>query len=548
MAIVSTLLYFSLIYFIVRNLWKYTLQRSAYSALDNVPGPPSQSFWTGNLQQLFDRHGWSFQEELAQKYGPVVKIHGPFGRRILYLYDPRALHNMIIRDQVSFEEGSAFIHTNMLIFGPGLLSTLGEQHRRQRKMLNPVFSINHMRRLLPIFYQTSRKLCRAIIAEVNESPENIDMLHWATRVSLELIGQGGLGYSFDPLAEDVKNDYGEALKSVFAALQGMFLLRPLVPCLSSMGPAWLRRLAVELLPYRPVQHLKSLIDIMAEQSEEIFLKKRAALLQGDEAVVRQVGEGKDIMSILMNMNMSASECDRLSERELVAQLSTMTLAATDTTANSLCRILHMLAQHEDTQAKLRDEIVAAGDGDNIPYDALNRLPYLDAVVRETLRLYPPSTLLSREATTNTVLPLSQPIIGIDGTLIDELPIPAGTEVFVGILGSNTDKSTWGEDTLNWKPERWLEPLPESVLEAPIPGVYSKLMTFLGGKRACIGFKFAETEIKAVLSVLLPVFKFALTEKHVVWNVATVNYPTVGTVDNRPRMPLKVSLIEDCQVL
>ncbi len=61
-------------------------------------------------------------------------------------------------------------------------------------------------------------------------------------------------------------------------------------------------------------------------------------------------------------------------------------AATDTTSNALSRILHLLTTHQDVQDKLRAEILEAGQGQDIPYDQLVELPYLDAVCRETLRL------------------------------------------------------------------------------------------------------------------------------------------------------------------
>lgn len=220
----------------------------------------------------------------------------------------------------------------------------------------------------------------------------------------------------------------------------------------------------------------------------------------------------------------------------------MTLAATDTTSNTACRILHLLAEHPEAQNRLRQEIIEASSGEDISYDELNQLPYLDAIIRESLRLYPPATLISKEAIADTILPLSEPIVGIDGKMIAEIPIARGTEIYVGILGSNTNKAMWGEDALEWKPERWLSPLPRTLMETPIPGVYSKLMSFLGGKRACIGFKFAEVEIKTILFVLLSAFTFDVTKKSIVWNVATVNYPTVGMDSAKPEMPLRVQLV------
>ena len=73
---------------------------------------------------------------------------------------------------------------------------------------------------------------------------------------------------------------------------------------------------------------------------------------------------------------------------------TFILAGMDTTSNALSRIFHLLAAHPDVQEKLRAEIVEAqgGDRSDIPYDDLVKLPYLDAVCRETLRVYAPVPL------------------------------------------------------------------------------------------------------------------------------------------------------------
>ena len=73
-----------------------------------------------------------------------------------------------------------------------------------------------------------------------------------------------------------------------------------------------------------------------------------------------------------------------------------------------------------------------------------------------------------------VLPLSQPIRAVDGSMIQEIPVPKDTMIVIGVLSSNTNKALWGEDALEWKPERWLSPLPTSVTEAKIPGIYSHL--------------------------------------------------------------------------
>lgn len=75
---------------------------------------------------------------------------------------------------------------------------------------------------------------------------------------------------------------------------------------------------------------------------------------------------------------------------------------------------------------------------------------------------------------DAILPLSEPITGVDGSTIREVHVPKDTTVIVGVLSSNCNKAIWGEDAQEWKPERWLNQLPESVTNAKIPGIYSNL--------------------------------------------------------------------------
>ena len=72
------------------------------------------------------------------------------------------------------------------------------------------------------------------------------------------------------------------------------------------------------------------------------------------------------------------------------------------------------------------------------------------------------------------MPLSEPMRGRDGNMMHEIVVPKGTDVAVGISASNWNKTLWGEDALEWKPERWLSPLPVALTNAHIPGVYSNL--------------------------------------------------------------------------
>ncbi|KZT70367.1 cytochrome P450 [Daedalea quercina L-15889] len=527
MSAIALLVQCALVYGLSLGIYRLVKWCTVKTSLDNIPGPPSVSFLQGNMGQLRGLGCIAFLRDLIDNYGGyVVKVHNIFNRPALYVFDPKALHTILIKDESIWEESPSFIAANLAFFGPGLLSTLGEQHRKQRKMLNPVFSTNHMKAMLPTFYDIVGRLHDALEMRVKNEARELDMAKWIGRTALELIGQGGLGYSFDKLVDDKIDPFAESLtlfSPIASKLAIISLILPYIRAVITVPPS-LRFLA-SFAPISAVREWKYHTDFVAQKSREVFKLKKHALEQGDEAVAEQIGRGKDVISILMKANTAASEKDSLSDHELVSQMSTLVFAGTDTTSNTVSRILQLLAQHPTIQQKLRAEIIEARQGENLPYDCLMGLSFLDAVCRETLRLHPPLLFTSRVATRDVVVPLSKPIYGTDGALMSELTVSAGTEVLIGTLGCNTSKAFWGEDALEWKPERWLSPLPESITGVGMPSVTSNLMSFLGGKRACIGFKFAEMEMKVVLSVLLRNFTFSLpADKEINWIPAPIFYP------------------------
>ncbi|KAI0716800.1 cytochrome P450 [Earliella scabrosa] len=523
-------------------LWKYLRQIFVKSPLDNVPGPVSKSFALGHLGKLTDRQGWDLLDHLTDSYNGVAKLDGAFGHRMLYVFDPTALHHVILKDQYVYEEAAWFLKSSHLTFGPGLLSTLGDHHRKQRKLLNPVFSIAHMRRMIPIFNEVGHRLQIAMEACISHSsgPTEIDMISWMGRTALELVGQAGLGYSFDPLVGEAPDEFATAIKMFQPAVTEVNLFRRFLPYLPDSGKG-LQRAIADAIPHQGLHKLNSIVDTLNRRSIEIYEAKKRALEEGDEAVTKQMGEGRDIMSILMRANMEASAEDKLPEEELIGQMSTFIFAAMDTTSNALAITLLLLAEHPEIQDKLRNEILESSDSSqDIDYDLLVSLPYLDAVCRETLRVHPPVAMVFRETRQDIVMPLSEPITGVNGTELHEIPVPKDTTVVVGIYSANRNKAIWGDDALEWKPERWLSPLPSSVTEAKIPGVYSNLMTFIGGGRACIGFKFSQLEMKLILCLLLSKFTFELTDKRVVWNLSGVMFPSVEG-STKASMPLRVGI-------
>ncbi|KAJ7683293.1 cytochrome P450, partial [Mycena olivaceomarginata] len=128
-----------------------------------------------------------------------------------------------------------------------------------------------------------------------------------------------------------------------------------------------------------------------------------------------------------------------------------------------------------------------GGGEDIPYDTLMQLPQLDAVCRETLWLYPLSPVMLRTTLADTVLPLATPIYGRDSAEISALHIPRGTEFMLSVHAANRAPSVWGPNAAEWKPARWLVPLPQSVADAPATGVYQHLYVFFAAQARMVEY-------------------------------------------------------------
>ncbi|KAI0703705.1 cytochrome P450 [Cerioporus squamosus] len=533
--------------------------RSPYRASQD-PGKSTGS-WVSNFHRLF-KDGLEYSFDLFAKYGGLIKVYGVLGAEQLLVSDPRALYHILLKDQDVYHETEMFIMTNRLLFGEGLISTLGEQHRKQRKMLNPVFSLANMRSLLPTIQPIADTLFEHLRGELPEdgSAREVDILHWMARGTLEYVGRAMLGISLDMLDTMKSNEHADAIRAVAHTGLKVFFLRPLVPiAMRTLSPYWRNKLELREISY-----------VLERSARKVFLERKAAM---QDELQHHNGKGRDLMTVMLKANMSTSEHERLSEDELVGQINTFLLGGQETTTSALARILYILAREPCAQGRLRTEIRKAkkqyaseqGLEDdwervNLPYDILVNLPFLDAVVRETLRVHPPTNMINRTCTKDAILPLQFPVRFTTGEEVTAVHVPAGTNIIMSIIGSNHEKRVWGEDASEWRPERWLnangerigfgknvdlafgeESVGQDVEGSPgfkngvrYPGVYATMMTFLGGGRACIGFKFAEMEMKQIISTLICQLHFSLpstvdadgVRKEIYWRMDGLQVPVV----------------------
>ncbi|KAJ7901252.1 cytochrome P450 [Mycena leptocephala] len=505
--------------------------RTIFSALDNVPGPPRKSIITGHLTQLHNPEDYpgAFQQELEQKYGQVVKLNGLFGDRQLFVFDPAALESILVKDRDAYRlpplnTRHMLYSLNILLWGKGILSTNGDDHRRYRKIMVPAFSTANLRGMIPLFYEVAQRI----------SFSQVDMNAILCRTSLELIGQTGIGYSFDPMLpqQEHTNRYAQALRRLMPAAYKLQLGFPFLPLLVKLFPTSFLQLMSNLIPLPALHDLRNVVDFLDATAAELVKERKAEMERGAQGSAE---DRSDIMSILVKANTHAERGMHLTDEELVACTSMIIFAATDTTSSSMNRMFHVLAEHPEVQEKLRTEILATPE--LLDHDSLVALPYLDGVVREILRLILKNDLMYPRAAVDSVLPLSTPITGVDGKVMDSILVPKGTTVYVGISAANHSTQIWGDDALEFKPERWTNGKAAGVT-TKLCGVYGNTMTFIGGGEvACAGFKFAQLEMKVVACVLLRAFRFSAPGVHVQWRNTGIMF--TPHVNNRSELPVLV---------
>ena len=159
---------------------------------------------------------------------------------------------------------------------------------------------------------------------------------------------------------------------------------------------------------------------------------------------------------LAKANLSTDESKRLSDAELLDQCSTFLHAGSDSVALAISWCLHLLSKNPTIQARLREELLCSSLKDlseeltpeklEIYWGRIEMLPYLDAVVRETLRLCPPVHGTIRVAIEDDRIPVSEPITLRDGTVIPKgghITIRKGSYVHIPIEGLNYSSDIWG---------------------------------------------------------------------------------------------------------
>jgi len=227
-------------------------------------------------------------------------------------------------------------------------------------------------------------------------------------------------------------------------------------------------------------------------------------------LVAQHAENNDddsLVSHLLRSNIAATDnATGIPPSEIPVHLRTILIAGSDTTSNTIGFILYNLARLPDFQRDLRAEIQAAGPSDRVDYE---KMPLLNAIINEVLRLYPSVPIADRVATADCVLPLGEPITTTTGETISEIPVRRGQRLYVSTPSCHRLTSIWGPDAAEFKPSRWLEAEPPCKRQGL--GPHASLLSFLCGPHVCLGWRFGLLEMQVFVTELVRNFVLSVPD-------------------------------------
>ncbi|EPS95222.1 hypothetical protein FOMPIDRAFT_87477 [Fomitopsis schrenkii] len=462
-----------------------------------LAGPPNPNFLLGAGRFIVKSpDAGSLYEEWAEKYGAVFRIPATLGLSRIALCDPKAIQHFYSRETYGYVQSTMTKRAIESMVGRGVLWAEGDSHKRQRKALSPAFSNAAIRQLTHIFYDSAYKVKAAwdTTLESEAGSTVIDVQGWMNHVSLDTVGIAGFSHDFGTLqgkhsaVASTFDAFGSLKPGLLGGVQ--FIIGLVFPWVLKL-PTGFRKLVNRLNVH------------MGEIAQELLENTRK------ESEGESKTEDKSIIGLLIKAEKSDSEL-HLSEDEVLAQMKVLILAGYETTSISLTWCLLELCKQPDIQQKLREELLQFSTNDPTWDQFTYSLPYLDAVVHETLRLHPPLGETTRVAAEDDVIPLSTPMRATNGQLVDSIAVAKGQLVTVPIHMMNKAVRFWGADAKDFRPARWLaeDGIPQRAQE--IQG-HKHLLTFVDGPRMCLGRQFALAEFKAVLLVLIRNYAFELRD-------------------------------------
>ncbi|MEJ7750221.1 MAG: cytochrome P450 [Thermoleophilaceae bacterium] len=411
--------------------------------------PPGETSFSGGRTHRMATDPLPVLLEAYERYGPVFSVR-VLHRLQVFLLGPEANHFVTVSGAENFVWREGGMGELEPLLGDGLLTTDGAYHRRARLAMLPAFHRDHVAGQVQMMVDETEA---ALSHWAHRS--TIDVYAWARQLAMRIAMRALLGLDPDD------GDTGATAAREFERALHFYGTEYALRVLRGPGSPWWR-----------MHRARAVLDAIV--LGEIERRRR-----GD-------GEGDDVLSMLLGA--ADEQGNPLSDREVRDQAVTLLFAGHDTSTSTISFLLHELARHPHELALLvaeQDEVL--GGSPPGAADLTGRMPRLEMVLDEVLRLYPPAWIGPRRSVTDFEL--------------HGVHVPGGAFVNYCSWASHRLPEVFS-DPESFSPDRFA---PERKAALP-KGAY---VPFGGGSRSCIGMRFGQMEVKAVATLVLQRFGLEL---------------------------------------
>ena len=439
--------------------------------LSTPPGPKGHLL--GDNLREYARDPLGFLSGCAREYGDVVGLR--FMSQNLYLLsDPGLIEYVLVENNRNFVK-TRILKRNRRLLGDGLLTSEGEFWRRQRRLAQPAF---HRKRVAAYGEVMVAFAERSL--EAWRDGQTIDVHEEMMHLTLEIVAK----CLFDADVGSRATDVGKAMQ---VALKDFSSQRRLVR-----------------IPKRvPTPH-----NIRFEMAARRLDGVVGAIIENRRKSEEDRG---DLLSMLMLAEDDSGE--RMTDKQLRDEVMTLFLAGHETTANALSWTFWLLSLNPEVEHELAEELARVLGGRPPTTSDLPALPYVECVLKESMRLYPPAWVVGREA--------------IAECEVGGYRMAAGTTALMSQWIVHRDPR-YHEDPERFDPDRWT-----AQYEKALPRF--AYFPFGGGPRQCIGASFAMTEAHLILATVAQRFKMELASGQRVEPYASITL--------RPEKGIRMTLVE-----
>ena len=429
-----------------------------------APGPRGRLF-SGSIPEM--RAGApQFFLDLVKSYGSVVSFKlGP--NNCILVTTPEAARHVLMDNAKNYSKGTRGFKKLQIVMGQGLVTSDGEFWKRQRRMIQPAFHRKQIAKFSVMMHQATEALFEEL-EEVADQNIAIDVSDLMMRVTMRIVSETLFG---EGVEEDVET-VGEAVSAVQEEVNRRIL--SLVDF-----PLW-----VPTPANRRLNNAKRALNQVVNRFIE----------------ARRREPGDDLLSSLLAM-VDDETRDPMLDQQLRDEVMTLYLAGHETTSHALTWTFFLLSRYPGVDEVLGDEARAFFGRGAFSFERLGELRKTEAILRESMRIFPPVWGFSRLAEASD--------------MIDGFNIPKGAMVFVSpwVLHRNPHLYPNPE---GFEPERFAGELMQTLPKCAY-------MPFGAGARQCIGAAFAMMEAKVVLATLAQRYRFFLEMGHRVQGDAVITY-------------------------